>query len=71
MCRYPEPTIYGMTVEVAIEIGRDDAPDCCDEEMARGTDAHGDLVYTCGCCGTEVEVDDLGLVSDIREKTGA
>lgn len=70
MC-HSEPTIYGATVRVADEIGREDAPDCCGEEMTRSTDAHGDLIYTCGCCRTEVEVDDLGLVFDIREKLGA
>lgn len=37
--------------------------------MARGKDAHGDLVYTCTGCDTELEVDNLGLVFDIREET--
>ena len=70
MC-HSEPTIHGMTPSPGDEIGRDDAPDCCDEEMTRGKDAFGDLVYTCGGCGTELEVDDGGLVFDIREKQAA
>jgi hypothetical protein len=69
MC-HSEATIYSMTVEIAMEIGRDDAPDCCGAEMTRAVNGD-DLTYTCGCCGTAVDVDEVGLVDDIREKTAA
>ncbi|PAZ15660.1 hypothetical protein CLM62_12755 [Streptomyces sp. SA15] len=70
MCR-TEPTIYGMTPRIADEIGRDDAPTCCSDEMGRKDTSRDHIEYTCGCCGTVLEVDDLGLVWDIREKAAA
>lgn len=69
MC-HSEPTIYGMTPSIADEIGREDAPACCGVEMAR-QDLDGGIAYTRGCCGTVLEVDELGLVDDIPEKTVA
>lgn len=70
MC-HSEPTIYGMSLDLAMEI-EDGVPDCCDEEMTgKGADADGHREYECGCCGTVVEVDELGLVWDIREKAAA
>ena len=70
MC-HSEPTLYGMTPSPGDEIGREDAPDCCGEEMQRENASHDHIRYTCGCCGMVLEVDDLGLVWDIREKTAA
>jgi hypothetical protein len=66
MC-HSEPTVTGgFEISPGDELGRDLAPDCCGSEMVRGTDRFGDLIYTCGCCKTVVEVDELGLVADIR-----
>ena len=70
MC-HSEPTIYGMTPSIADEIGLEDAPDCCGAEMSRKDLDGGGIAYTCDCCGTVLEVDELGLVDDIREKTAA
>jgi hypothetical protein len=84
MC-HSEPTIYGMSLDLAMHID-DGIPDCCYGPMAKGkeeactccapedTDGAGTGVhveYKCGDCGTVVEVDGLGLVFDIREKTAA
>lgn len=70
MC-HSEPTIYGMELVPAMEI-EDGVPDCCGSEMdSKTVDDDGHREYVCGCCGTVVEVDDLGLVWDIREKTAA
>lgn len=69
MC-HSEPTIYGMTLRIADELGHDDAPDCCGEEMTRSTDGE-DLIYTCGCCRTVLTVDELGLIDDIRDGAAA
>jgi hypothetical protein len=67
MC-YSEPTIYGMTLTPGMEI-EDGVPVCCDDEMtSTSDDKRGHRVHTCGCCGIVLEVDDLGLVWDIREK---
>lgn len=70
MC-HSEPTIHGMTLDAAMEID-DGVPDCCGEEMTPKTASlEGHRAYECGCCGTTVDVDDLGLVFDIREKQPA
>lgn len=66
-----EPTIYGMELDPGMHIG-DDVPDCCDGEMdAKTARRAGHREYECDDCGTVVEVDKLGLVSDIREKATA
>lgn len=66
-----EPTIYGMRLDLAMEI-EDGVPDCCYGPMdGKPVDARGHREYECGDCGTVVEVDDLGLVWDIREKAAA
>lgn len=66
-----EPTIYGMMLDPGMHID-DDVPDCCygpmDSRPAR-IDNHRE--YKCGDCSTIVEVDELGLVFDIREKATA
>lgn len=83
--RQSEPTIFDMTLDLGMEI-EDGVPDCCygpmvkqkddpctcctpEETEGEGTGIH--LVYECGDCGTVVEVDGLGLVSDVREKSAA
>jgi hypothetical protein len=69
MCN--EPTIYGMPLDLAMEI-EDGVPDCCYGPMdTKPADTDGHREYECGDCGTVVEVDDLGLVWDIREKVAA
>ncbi|TGB06553.1 hypothetical protein [Streptomyces sp. MZ04] len=63
------PTICGyMELSLADEVGHDLAPDCCDDEMTGKVTDGGHKEYTRGDCGTVLEVDDLGLVWDIREK---
>lgn len=63
------PTICGyMELHPADELGHDLAPDCCDDEMTGEDTDDGHREYTCGDCGTVLEVDELGLVYDIREK---
>lgn len=70
MCQ-SEPTIYGMPLDLAMHID-DGIPDCCYGEMdAKVASIEGHHEYVCGDCGTVVEVDDLGLVFDIREKQAA
>ncbi len=76
-----EPTIYGMMLDLGMEI-EDGTPDCCYGPMQKkgqeactccrpdGTDGAGTGIHTeyaCDDCGTVVEVDGLGLVFDIRE----
>lgn len=64
------PTICGyIELSAGDELGYCLAPDCCDAEMTgKEIDADGHREYTCGDCGTVLEVDELGLVWDIREK---
>lgn len=63
------PTICGyMELQLADELGHDLAPDCCGAEMTGQDTDDGHREYLCGDCGTVLEVDDLGLVYDIREK---
>ncbi|MYR84075.1 hypothetical protein GTY41_03730 [Streptomyces sp. SID685] len=61
------PTIDELALQIGDEIGHDESPDCCTEPMPPVA-ANGDLTYRCDNCGAEVEVDELGLVSDIRER---
>jgi len=69
MC-HSEPTIYGMTLDLAMEI-EDGIPDCCGGEMApKPASIGGHREYRCSGCGTVVEVDELGLVFDISDGTG-
>lgn len=66
MCQ-SEPNIHGTILRVADELGHDLAPDCCGDDMTGENLADGYQRYTCSDCGTVLEVDDLGLVDDIRE----
>ncbi|MFF2852658.1 hypothetical protein ACFVT5_41155 [Streptomyces sp. NPDC058001] len=81
-----EPSIYGMELEIAMEI-EDGVPDCCHGPMEKQADepcticcapdrtegegAGVHTLYRCSDCGTVVEVSGLGLVDDIREKSAA
>jgi hypothetical protein len=67
------PTICGyMELSLGDELGHDLAPDCCDDEMAgKDIDSDGHREYVCGDCGTVLEVDDRGLVWDVRQKQAA
>lgn len=57
-----KPSIHGLELSVGDELGSDTAPDCCDTEMTPVNAS----TYTCGECGTALEVNSLGLVSDMR-----
>ncbi|MGW0577738.1 hypothetical protein ACWD25_17590 [Streptomyces sp. NPDC002920] len=60
-----------MSLDLGMEI-EGGVPNCCYGPMDGGKPGKdGHRVYTCGDCGTVVEVDELGLVWDIREKAGA
>ncbi|MFD5491583.1 hypothetical protein ACFWH4_01245 [Streptomyces sp. NPDC127091] len=66
------PTIsYGYELEIADDAGLDDIPVCCDDDMTGKKTESGGIDYTCGGCGTVLEIGEGGLVSDIREKTSA
>ncbi|MFJ8583645.1 hypothetical protein ACIRD2_03155 [Streptomyces sp. NPDC093595] len=57
-----EPSIHGHELSPGDELGHDTTPNCCGSEMTatkRGT-------YRCDNCDTVLEVNSLGLVSDIR-----
>ena len=56
-----EPCSHGRELSVGDELGLSVTPDCCDDEMT----AAG-RTFTCANCGTALQVDALGLVSDIR-----
>ncbi|MEU8590727.1 hypothetical protein AB0C59_27550 [Streptomyces sp. NPDC048664] len=61
------PRIFYLELSIGDELGHDTAPDCCVNEMtAKDADDDGYREFVCGCCGTVVEIDDLGLVYDIR-----
>jgi hypothetical protein len=64
-------TSYGYELEIADDAGHDDVPVCCGDDMNGEKTAEGGIDYTCGSCGTVLEIDELGLVSDIREKAAA
>ncbi|GGU52399.1 hypothetical protein [Streptomyces lavendofoliae] len=57
-----EPSIHGHELSPGDELGHDTAPTCCGGEM----DPTNSTTYRCGHCGTVLEVNGLGLVSDIR-----
>ena len=65
MCQ-SEPTTYGVPLSIADDLGHDVAPAYCRAEMTGKNIAEGHQEYTCAGCRTVVEVDDLGLVFDIR-----
>jgi hypothetical protein len=68
----PIPTTsYGYELEIADDAGHDDIPVCCDEDMTGKPLGDGSVEHTCGSCGTVLEIDELGLVFDIREKAAA
>ncbi|MER5461644.1 hypothetical protein ABT010_13340 [Streptomyces sp. NPDC002668] len=55
------PHTNNLELSPGDELGHDATPDCCDNEMT----ADG-RTYTCGACGTVLEVSAQGLVFDIR-----
>ncbi|MEU5429959.1 hypothetical protein AB0H73_30800 [Streptomyces olivoreticuli] len=60
------PRVFHLELSVSDELGHDTAPLCCDDEMTAKDTDDGFREYTCGCCHTVVEIDELGLVFDIR-----
>lgn len=50
------------------EVGTDATFTCCGQDMtAAAPDKYGYRTHTCGSCGTSADVDDLGLMNDIRD----
>jgi hypothetical protein len=64
-------TSYGYELTPGDEADRDDIPVCCYDDMSGATTEEGGIDYTCGDCGTVLEIDELGLVADIRESATA
>lgn len=60
------PNVLHRELSPGDELGRDLPPDCCGDEMTGKPDADH-IKYTCGDCGTVLEVDGFGLVFDIRD----
>lgn len=71
MCSTGPTTSYGYELEIADDAGHDDIPVCCGDDMTAKNLDDGGIEYTCAGCGTVLEIDELGLVFDIREKTAA
>lgn len=71
MCSTGPTTSYGYELEIADDAGHDDIPVCCGDDMTGKNLDDGSIEYTCAGCGTVLEIDELGLVFDIREKTAA
>ncbi|MEU8525279.1 hypothetical protein AB0C77_06700 [Streptomyces sp. NPDC048629] len=60
-----EPTLHGMELTPGDEAGLDATPVCCSSDMTRRPDGDG-IRFTCANCGTAVDVNANGLVTDIR-----
>jgi predicted RNA-binding Zn-ribbon protein involved in translation (DUF1610 family) len=61
------PTVNGgYPLTPGDEVGRELPPECCEEEMNRTTTGRH-LVYRCASCHTALEVNNHGLVLDIRD----
>jgi hypothetical protein len=71
MCSTGPTTSYGYELSIADDTDIDDVPVCCGDDMPGKKLDDGGIEYTCGSCGTVLEIDELGLVFDIREKTAA
>jgi hypothetical protein len=72
MCSTGPTTSYGYELSPGDETDLDDTPRCCGESMtAKAPDEDGDREYLCGQCGTALEINENGLVWDIREKAAA
>lgn len=71
MCSTGPTTSYGYELSPGDDTDRDDIPVCCSDDMNGKKTAEGGIDYTCGDCGTVLEIGANGLVFDIREKTAA
>lgn len=71
MCSSAPTTSYGYELSIADDAGLDDVPVCCGDDMNGAKTSRGGIDYTCGRCGTVLEISKSGLVDDIREKTAA
>ncbi|MFG2328276.1 hypothetical protein ACGFMM_01485 [Streptomyces sp. NPDC048604] len=60
-----EPTLHGMELTPGDEAGLDAAPVCCSSDKARRPGGTG-IRFTCGNCRSSVDINELGLVTDIR-----
>lgn len=55
-----EPSIHGHELSPGDQLGNDTTPECCHRDMTtNGT------VFGCATCGTALEVNDRGLISNI------
>ncbi|MFF4531563.1 hypothetical protein ACFY1P_20120 [Streptomyces sp. NPDC001407] len=61
------PRVSYLELSIGDELGRDQRPECCEAGMAARDLDNGRIEYTCRDCGTVLEVDALGLISDIRD----
>jgi hypothetical protein len=71
MCSDGPTTSYGYELSPGDEADPGDIPVCCYEPMSGVTTEEGDIDYTCGDCGTVLEISRSGVVGDIREKDAA
>jgi hypothetical protein len=59
---------YLDDVSLGDEVGIDGTFTCCDQTMtAADPDKYGYRTHTCGNCGTQADIDDLGLLNDERD----
>jgi hypothetical protein len=70
MCSTGPTTSYGYELSIADDTDLDDVPICCGDDMIP-KEVGGGIEYSCPNCGTELDIDASGLVSDIREKAAA
>lgn len=61
------PTVHGMELEDGHDLGLDDIPQCCNNDMTGKDQPDGIREYACGSCRTELIVKANGLVLDIYE----
>ena len=71
MCSTGPSTSYSYELRIADETDLEDNPRCCGDDMNGSKTTEGGIDYTCGSCGTMLEINENGLVWDIREKTAA
>lgn len=69
MCSNGPTTSYGYPLQIASDAGLDDVPRCCRDSMTGKQLERGGIEYTCDGCHTVLELDEFGLVYDIREHT--
>ena len=71
MCSTGPTTSYGYELSPGDETDLDDIPVCCGSDMTGKKLDDGDIEHACENCGTVLEINENGLVWDIREKPAA